>query len=130
MVTKVSENDVSTKDRATGQSGSIPYGLVVWSTGIAPRPFILDFMKQIGQGNRRVLATDEWLRVEGCDSVYALGDCATINQRKVMVIQLKCISISMVTYLCSLNLLIMSVCLDLTIDSGGYISHFRAGEKG
>ncbi|GFY91795.1 NAD(P)H dehydrogenase B2 [Actinidia rufa] len=34
--------------------------------------------------NRRVLATDEWLRVEGCDSVYALGDCATINQRKVM----------------------------------------------
>lgn len=37
------------------------------------------------QGNRRVLATDEWLRVEGCDSVYALGDCATINQRKVMV---------------------------------------------
>jgi NADH dehydrogenase FAD-containing subunit len=37
------------------------------------------------QGNRRVLATDEWLRVEGCDNVYALGDCATINQRKVMV---------------------------------------------
>lgn len=37
------------------------------------------------QANRRVLATDEWLRVEGCDNVYALGDCATINQRKVMV---------------------------------------------
>lgn len=38
-----------------------------------------------GQANRRVLATDEWLRVEGCDCVYALGDCATINQRKVML---------------------------------------------
>lgn len=37
------------------------------------------------QANRRALATDEWLRVEGCDSIYALGDCATINQRKVMV---------------------------------------------
>lgn len=37
------------------------------------------------QANRRVLATDEWLRVEGCDKVYAIGDCATINQRKVMV---------------------------------------------
>ncbi|XVF01909.1 hypothetical protein REPUB_Repub04eG0129700 [Reevesia pubescens] len=84
MVTKVSEKDVSTKDRATGQCGSVPYGLVVWSTGIAPRPVILDFMTQIGQASRRVLATDEWLRVEGCDSVYALGDCATINQRKVM----------------------------------------------
>jgi hypothetical protein len=32
-----------------------------------------------------VLATDEWLRVNGCDNVYALGDCATITQRKVMV---------------------------------------------
>ncbi|EOX99315.1 FAD/NAD(P)-binding domain - like 6 [Theobroma cacao] len=84
MVTKVSEKDVSSKDRATGQCSTLPYGLVVWSTGIAPRPVILDFMKQIGQGSRRVLATDEWLRVEGCDNVYALGDCATINQRKVM----------------------------------------------
>ncbi|KAM7525151.1 hypothetical protein LguiA_015053 [Lonicera macranthoides] len=37
-----------------------------------------------GRANRRVLATDEWLRVEGCDCVYALGDCATINQCKVM----------------------------------------------
>jgi len=37
------------------------------------------------QGNRRVLATDEWLRVQGCEDVYALGDCATIAQRKVMV---------------------------------------------
>ncbi|KAF3451568.1 hypothetical protein FNV43_RR07663 [Rhamnella rubrinervis] len=48
------------------------------------RPVIKDFMKQIGQTNRRALATDEWLRVQGCGNVYALGDCATINQRKVM----------------------------------------------
>lgn len=32
-----------------------------------------------------MLATDEWLRVEGCEDIYALGDCATIDQRKVMV---------------------------------------------
>ena len=32
-----------------------------------------------------MLATDEWLRVQGCADVYALGDCATIAQRKVMV---------------------------------------------
>lgn len=40
------------------------------------------------QGNRRVLATDEWLRVKGCEEVYALGDCATIDQRKIMVSKL------------------------------------------
>ncbi|XP_038900930.1 external alternative NAD(P)H-ubiquinone oxidoreductase B2, mitochondrial-like [Benincasa hispida] len=84
MVVKVTDREISTKERATGEFVSIPYGMVVWSTGIAPRPQVVDFMKQIGQTNRRALATDEWLRVEGCDSVYALGDCATVNQRRVM----------------------------------------------
>ncbi|KAK6157211.1 hypothetical protein DH2020_011459 [Rehmannia glutinosa] len=84
MVTKVAEKEICTKERSTGQTVSIPYGMVVWSTGIGTRPVVMDFMKQIGQTNRRVLATDEWLRVEGCDNIYALGDCATINQRKVM----------------------------------------------
>lgn len=37
------------------------------------------------QGKRRVLATDEWLRVKGCEDVYAIGDCATIDQRKIRV---------------------------------------------
>ncbi|PIA34374.1 hypothetical protein AQUCO_03800171v1 [Aquilegia coerulea] len=86
MVVKVNDKAISTKERSTGLVQHIPYGMVVWSTGIGTRPFITNFMKKIGQGNRRVLATDEWLRVEGedCDGIYALGDCATINQRKVM----------------------------------------------
>ncbi|KAI3456341.1 hypothetical protein Pfo_013004 [Paulownia fortunei] len=85
MVVKVSDKEISTKEVKNGGAVStMPYGMVVWSTGIGTRPVILDFMKQIGQANRRALATDEWLRVEGCDSIYALGDCATINQRKVM----------------------------------------------
>ncbi|XP_020215449.1 external alternative NAD(P)H-ubiquinone oxidoreductase B3, mitochondrial [Cajanus cajan] len=84
MVVKVSENEITAKERSTGQVVSIPHGMVVWSTGIGARPEIVEFMKQLGQTNRRALVTDEWLRVEGCDNVYALGDCATINQRKVM----------------------------------------------
>ncbi|KAI4341062.1 hypothetical protein MLD38_025833 [Melastoma candidum] len=84
MVVKVSDKEISTKERVTGHVVSVPYGMVVWSTGIGTRPFVMDFMKQVGQTNRRALATDEWLRVEGTDSIYALGDCATINQRRVM----------------------------------------------
>nr|GEW55067.1 external alternative NAD(P)H-ubiquinone oxidoreductase B2, mitochondrial-like [Tanacetum cinerariifolium] len=84
MVTKVTDKEISTKIIKTGETSTIPYGMAVWSTGIATRPVVMDFMKQIGQANRRVLATDEWLRVEGTNSIYALGDCATINQRKVM----------------------------------------------
>ncbi|QHO18606.1 External alternative NAD(P)H-ubiquinone oxidoreductase B1 [Arachis hypogaea] len=36
-------------------------------------------------GKRRVLAIDEWLRVKGCEDVYVVGDCGTIDQRKIMV---------------------------------------------
>lgn len=39
------------------------------------------------QANRRVLETNEWLRVKGCEDVYAIGDCATIDQRKIMVLK-------------------------------------------
>ncbi|CAK8577817.1 unnamed protein product [Lathyrus sativus] len=84
MVVKVSDREISTKEMKSGEMTSIPYGMAVWSTGIGTRPFIKDFMTQIGQINRRAVATDEWLRVEGTNNVYALGDCATINQRKVM----------------------------------------------
>ncbi|CAB81256.1 NADH dehydrogenase like protein [Arabidopsis thaliana] len=86
MVVKVNDKEISAKTKA-GEVSTIPYGMIVWSTGIGTRPVIKDFMKQIGQvsSQRRALATDEWLRVEGCDNIYALGDCATINQRKVMV---------------------------------------------
>ncbi|KAF5801390.1 putative NADH:ubiquinone reductase (non-electrogenic) [Helianthus annuus] len=84
MVVKVTDKAISLKERSTGETRTLPFGMVVWSTGIGTRPVITDFMKQIGQGNRRVMATDEWLRVEGVPNVYALGDCATINQRSVM----------------------------------------------
>ncbi|KAF5746000.1 NADH dehydrogenase putative isoform 1 [Tripterygium wilfordii] len=83
-VVSVSDKEISMKVKSKGEVCSVPHGLVVWSTGVGTRPVMRDFMEQIGQGNRRVLATDEWLRVKGCDQVYALGDCATIDQRKIM----------------------------------------------
>ncbi|KAL0916984.1 hypothetical protein M5K25_014540 [Dendrobium thyrsiflorum] len=82
-VVKVSGDAITMINSSTGEV-NVPYGMAVWSTGIGTRPIILDLMKQINQGNRRVLATDEWLRVLGCENIYALGDCATIAQRKVM----------------------------------------------
>ncbi|KAL3647147.1 External alternative NAD(P)H-ubiquinone oxidoreductase B1, mitochondrial [Castilleja foliolosa] len=83
-VLSVSDRMINMKRKSNEQNISMPHGLVVWSTGVGTRPVVKDFMEQIGQGTRRVLATDEWLRVKGCDDVYALGDCATIDQRKIM----------------------------------------------
>ncbi|ONI16969.1 hypothetical protein PRUPE_3G132100 [Prunus persica] len=39
-------------------------------------------MKQIRQADKRVLLTDEWLYVKGCEDMYAIRDCASSwNQR-------------------------------------------------
>ncbi|KAL0444242.1 UNVERIFIED_CONTAM: External alternative NAD(P)H-ubiquinone oxidoreductase B1, mitochondrial [Sesamum latifolium] len=83
-VLSVSDRMINMKTKSTGQNISIPHGMVVWSTGVGTRPVLKDFMEQIGQGNRRILAVDEWLRVKGLEEVYALGDCATVDQKKIM----------------------------------------------
>lgn len=46
---KVSDKEISTKVRGNGEINSVPYGMVVWSTGIGTHPVIRDFMQQIGQ---------------------------------------------------------------------------------
>lgn len=49
MVVKVADKSITLKERSSGETKHIPYGMVVWSTGIGTRPVITDFMKQIGQ---------------------------------------------------------------------------------
>lgn len=49
MVVKVGENEITAKERSSGQIVSIPHGMVVWSTGIGARPEVVEFMKQLGQ---------------------------------------------------------------------------------
>ncbi|GMH12067.1 hypothetical protein Nepgr_013908 [Nepenthes gracilis] len=83
-VMSVSDDSIIMKVKSTGEVCSVPHGMVVWSTGVGTRPVTRDLMEQIGQSNRRILATNEWLRVKGCNDVFALGDCATVDQRKVV----------------------------------------------
>jgi len=55
----------------------IPYGLLVWATGNATRPVVRDLAKKIpAQTNPRGLAVNEYLVVQGCQDVWAVGDCA------------------------------------------------------
>lgn len=49
MVVKVTDKEISMKEIKSGETSSMPYGMIVWSTGIGTRPVITDFMKQIGQ---------------------------------------------------------------------------------
>ena len=69
---------------ASGESaGAIPFGLCVWSTGNAIHPLVADLRKKLGekeQSNERALVCDLSLRVHGAEDIFALGDCATVDQ--------------------------------------------------
>jgi len=74
IVTRVEPTQVYLKDGTV-----MPYGILVWSTGIGPTGFVrsLPFPKDT---NGRI-STDDYLRVEGLANVYSCGDCAVIRDR-------------------------------------------------
>uniref|UniRef100_A0A1D1Z9W0 NADH:ubiquinone reductase (non-electrogenic) n=1 Tax=Anthurium amnicola TaxID=1678845 RepID=A0A1D1Z9W0_9ARAE len=52
----------------------VPYGLLVWSTGVGPSEFIKSLDLPKSPGGR--IGIDQWLRVPSVQDVFALGDCA------------------------------------------------------
>ncbi|CAI9087566.1 OLC1v1021672C1 [Oldenlandia corymbosa var. corymbosa] len=52
----------------------VPYGLLVWSTGVGPSEFVKSMHLPKSPGGR--IGIDEWLRVPSVEDVFALGDCA------------------------------------------------------
>jgi NADH dehydrogenase FAD-containing subunit len=86
-VEKVEDGWLQISSRApdgTVSSGSIPFGTCVWCTGTAMHPLVRDLKKQLPpmeQHNLRSLIVDRFLRVKGAGgSIYAIGDCATIEE--------------------------------------------------
>ncbi|KAI7835036.1 pyridine nucleotide-disulfide oxidoreductase-domain-containing protein [Kickxella alabastrina] len=61
-----------------GTRSEIPYGLLVWATGIKSQPVVNKIREQFSaaQTNGRGLLVDEYMRVKGAKDVWALGDCA------------------------------------------------------
>lgn len=51
----------------------VPYGLLVWSTGVGPSHFVQDLDIPKAPGGR--IGVDEWLRVPSVQDVYSIGDC-------------------------------------------------------
>lgn len=81
MIKKVSDKTVialtkSPKDGST-ETVEIPYGMLVWATGNAPRGLIRQLSSSIEEQKnaRRGLLVNERLLVDGTDNIYALGDC-------------------------------------------------------
>jgi NADH dehydrogenase len=87
-VKEVKQREVIVQVKGSNELTSIPCSVVVWATGIKARPLTDQIRKTIGldiQSNRMGILTDQYLRVKGVDdgSIFALGDCATIEQSKL-----------------------------------------------
>ncbi|KAI4312126.1 hypothetical protein MLD38_036974 [Melastoma candidum] len=66
--------EVQSKKIVLSDGTDVPYGLLVWSTGVGPSQFVKSIDLPKSSGGR--IGVDEWLRVPSVDDVYALGDCA------------------------------------------------------
>lgn len=80
MVKKVDDKSVIalTKDKdGSAHTVEIPYGMLIWATGNAPRPIVKSLTTIIEEQKnaRRGLLVDDKLLVDGTDNIYALGDC-------------------------------------------------------
>ncbi|XP_055950566.1 uncharacterized protein LOC129984664 isoform X2 [Argiope bruennichi] len=73
-VVEVKEDCIILKD-----GSCIPCGLVVWSTGLSPRPFTKNI--KLHKNPKGQILVDDYLRVLGDlkRNVYALGDCAALE---------------------------------------------------
>lgn len=60
------------------QDITLPYGVMVWATGNAPRDLTKSLFAQIPEQNeaRRGLFVDEHMKVKGTDNLFAIGDCS------------------------------------------------------
>ncbi len=59
------------------EGGGIPFGLLVWATGNAPTTFVKNLSLAKDAQGRLIVGPD--LKVQGEDSIYALGDCAIMD---------------------------------------------------
>ncbi|EGC38564.1 hypothetical protein DICPUDRAFT_148767 [Dictyostelium purpureum] len=82
-VVGVKEKDIIVRNEKKEET-NVPYGLLVWATGNAPRKLTTQLIQAIGtnvQNNRRGLVIDDYFRVAGADGIWAIGD-ASINPSK------------------------------------------------
>ena len=72
--TRLEEVTASSATLSTGET--VPTRTVVWTTGVAPHPSLKGLSVPLDETGR--VKVDRQLRVEGLDSVWAIGDCAAV----------------------------------------------------
>ncbi|XP_020222667.1 internal alternative NAD(P)H-ubiquinone oxidoreductase A2, mitochondrial [Cajanus cajan] len=71
--------EVHPKKIVLSDGTEVPYGLLVWSTGVGPSKFVKTLNLPTSPCGR--IGVDDWLRVPFVEDVFALGDCAGFLER-------------------------------------------------
>ncbi|KAI0519255.1 hypothetical protein KFK09_006697 [Dendrobium nobile] len=66
--------DVQPENIILNDGTKVPYGLLVWSTGVGPSEFTKSLELPKSPGGR--IGVDEWLRVPSIQDTFAIGDCS------------------------------------------------------
>ncbi|XWS52976.1 hypothetical protein CRYUN_Cryun11dG0118300 [Craigia yunnanensis] len=66
--------DVKPENIILSDGSKVPYGLLVWSTGVGPSPFVNSLGLPKSPGGR--IGIDEWLQVPTVQDVFSIGDCS------------------------------------------------------
>jgi NADH:ubiquinone reductase (non-electrogenic) len=67
-----------TNEQLTLRNGElIPFGVLVWSTGITPTDFVKALPVERTSNGR--ISVDRYLRVKNAPNVFAIGDCASVE---------------------------------------------------
>ncbi|KAK4408411.1 Internal alternative NAD(P)H-ubiquinone oxidoreductase A1, mitochondrial [Sesamum angolense] len=66
--------DVQAEKIILSDDTEIPYGVLVWSTGVGPSAFVNSLEIPKAPGGR--IGIDEWQRVPSVQDVFAIGDCS------------------------------------------------------
>lgn len=66
--------DVEPRKLILNDGTEVPYGLLVWSTGVGPSPLVKSLDLPKSPGGR--IGIDEWLRVPSAEDIFAIGDCS------------------------------------------------------
>ena len=76
MLARVTEDSVFLNDGT-----KVPYGVLVWSGGVKAHPFISDL--EFEHNRQDQIITDDYLRVLDAKDIFALGDCADIQNNSL-----------------------------------------------
>lgn len=65
---------VSSEEIFLSNGSSFKYGLLVWAAGNAPSKLITEI--NLPKNNRGRIITNDYLKVQGYENIYAIGDCS------------------------------------------------------